>query len=174
MIRVLGAILLANTLSLCGCAGQDRPGSPSATGLVLTVSQINANREAYVGTVVGVRGQIVLEELQSAGAGPCNVATGVGCNPVALTRLHLVDPGSPNTATNRVDLYRQTSAGTYEPAGCKILGVGSYDCGAYPPGTVMVVEGTFTKYAEPIQQVTYPDGRVVVIRTQDIYFLTVR
>jgi hypothetical protein len=168
------AMILTVAFSVWGCAaGANVPGSPSGIQAVVTVSEVNANRESFVGKPIGVRGRIVVEELQSAGAGPCNVATGVGCNPVALTRLHLVDPDSANTETNRLDLYRQTSSG-YEPVSCRILGVGSYDCGAYVPGSLMVVDGTFTKYAEPVQQVIQPDGRAVVIRSQDIYFLAVR
>src|SRR5262249_29987176 len=110
---------------------------------------------------------------RSADAGPCNVATGSGCNPVAQVRLHLVDLDNPQSATGRIDLYRRTPDGAYLPADCKILGPGSYDCGSYKPGSAMVVVGTFTKYPEPIQQVIYPDGRAVVVKSQDIYFLAI-
>jgi hypothetical protein len=172
MIKLVGAIVLADMLGLSGCAAVDSPGSPFMQD-ALTVSQLNASRDTFVGQVVGVRGKLAVEERLSADAGPCNVATGTGCNPVAQALLHLVDPDSPQSAAGRLDLYRQMPDGAYVPADCKILGPGSYDCGSLTPGSVLVVVGTFTKYPEPIQQVIYPDGRAVVVHSRDIYFLTV-
>ncbi len=167
--KMIALLLFISCAGAAACAMADNAPGEAAS---VTVAQVSANRDAYVGKTISIRGRIVLEELLSAGAGPCTPATGVGCNPVALTRLHVVDPDALDQSAARIDLYRRTSTG-FEPYACTILGPGSYDCGAYKPGTVTVVDGLFTKYAQPVQQVIQPDGTTTVIRSEDVYILVV-
>jgi hypothetical protein len=60
-----------------------------------------------------------------------------------------------------------------EPAECTIRRSGAYDCGRYTPGSIMIVAGTLVKYREAVQQVIYPDGKVVVLQSRDRYVLVV-
>ena len=169
MITVLASCAAIALGLLAGRSDQDRNTQPPP---LTSVTQVSARRDAFAGQRLRVRGRIVTEELMSAGAGPCNRVTGEGCNPVAMVRLHLADPDHPASG-DRVDLYRASASGRDEPITCRILEAGSYDCAPYTAGSVVVLEGIFKRYPEPVQQVIHPDGRADVIRTRDIFFLVV-
>ncbi len=170
VIRALSAISLAGAIGIFGCNGVASP-DRVIEGAILAVHDVNANSESFVGKPIRVRGRIVVDEAKSAR--PCHVVTGEGCNQATRATLYLVDPQDLDATTNRLNLYRRTSQGTYVPVECGILKEGTYDCGSYTPGSIMVVDGTFAKQAEPAQQVIYPDGSVAVLQYRDVYFLVI-
>ena len=137
---------------------------------VLTVAEVNGNREGLLGQSLQVRGQVHVQ--QHFSRRPCNPATGDGCDPSTGNVVQLVVPGQPATGRNVLDLYRPNAAGDYEPISCKPSPSGAFDCGAgLTPGTVTVLTGELRKRRIVTGKVVNADGTSRDTEYRDTYFL---
>lgn len=142
---------------------------------VLSVLEVNSNKDAYVGKRLSVRGKIYVQHNYSLM--PCS-AEDVQCNPeIGDPTLHLTTPNNSSTQLTEGDiiaLYRSDSAGGYVPATCKNINQNTVDCGKFQQNSVVVVEGIFTKDKIPYQQVGDSAGNIKTLKYKDIYFLAVK
>lgn len=112
---------------------------------VLSVSQINANKEAYTGKRIAVEGKVFFKHYEFAG--PCTMEE--GCPPDAPLTISLVDrnysmPPYPGEG-DILDLYKNSSSG-YVPVSCKPISETVYDCGRqYTKDSIVIIEGVFVK-----------------------------
>ncbi len=134
------------------------------------IKAINADRPAYAGQTIEVRGRIHVEEYRSLE--PCATAD-PRCGWPSATTLHVVVPGEARTDSNSLDLYEVSPGGQYRPAGCRVLSNTKFDCGPLTKDAVMTVRGLFVKERKPIQTAGPSGGPPQVLRYQDIYFLVV-
>jgi hypothetical protein len=168
-------LTLTSLVWLVACGASDAvsigPVAASQTD-VLTVAEVNANREAVLGRTLRVRGQVHVE--QHFSRRPCNEATGEGCDPSMGNVVQLVTPGQPVGADNVIDLYRSKPGGEYEPIPCTRSPGGAFDCGGLAIGTVTVVEGELRKQRIVTGRIIHPDGTSTPTEFRDAYFLVVR
>lgn len=148
----------------CG-AGLSHPSELSDS-----IKEIIANRDAFVGQSIEVRGRIHVEEYRSLE--PC-VGTDPRCGWPIATTLHLVVPGETRNSSNSLDLYELSPGGQYRPASCRVVSSTVFDCGAFTKDAVATLQGTFVKDRQPIQTVGPSGGPPQVLQYKDIYFLVV-
>ena len=142
---------------------------------VLSIQEVNSNKDAYVGKQISVRGKIYVRHNYSLM--PCNANDPETCNPeIGDPTLHLVNPDSSSITPSGgqiLDLYRSGSGGKYEPVTCKTVNQNTVDCGKYQQNEVTVIEGIFTRDKIPYQQVGDSAGNIKTLKYQDIYFLVI-
>jgi hypothetical protein len=140
---------------------------------MLTVSQLNANRERYVGTTVSVEGRVYV--LTISGLRPCPASQPCPKYDDAMLALAVTDSSSVIVREDQlIRLYRRPSAGAAaEPVHCRIVdeNVPTFDCGAFRPGSVSTATGVFTRAQQAVQTVVSPNGQPTVLKYQDIYYV---
>jgi len=165
--------LLAAVVGAMWCCSS--PSLQPASTDMLSVSQLNSNKDQYVGATVSVEGRIHV--LTVSGLKPC--PAGQPCPKYDDALLTLADSGTsafivPEDKLLR--LYRRPSAGTAaEPIHCRIVdeNVPAFDCGAFTADRVSTVSGVFTRAQEAVQTVVGPDGQPKVLKYQDTYYLLI-
>src|SRR3989344_27629 len=124
---------------------------------VLSIQEVNSNKDAYVGKQISVRGKIYVRHNYSLM--PCNANDPETCNPeIGDPTLHLVNPDSSSITPSGgqiLDLYRSVSGGKYQQ------------------NEVTVIEGIFTRDKIPYQQVGDSAGNIKTLKYQEIYFLVI-
>jgi len=166
--RLLAAVISAT----CCCSSTSL--QPAGTHM-LSVSQLNSNREQYVGAAISVEGRIHV--LTVSGLKPCPAGQPCPKYDDALLTLSDIDISAVVVPEDKlVRLYRRPSpAMPAEPIHCRIVdeNVPTFDCGAFAAGSVSTVNGVFTRAQEPVQTVVGPDGQPTVLKYQDTYYLLI-
>jgi hypothetical protein len=147
--RSLVVIVLAGCV---GCSSEIHPPTQPTLLSRVTIAQVNANRDAYVGQRIEVEGRIDVE-------------------PVTAT-LNLVVPGEARTLLNSLALYEIAPEGNYVPARCRSVTDATYDCGSLAKDAVTALQGSFVKIQQPHDTRLGPGpGQLYLV--QDVYFLLV-
>ena len=156
-----------------GCVGQNG-GSPAAPGPaqrpLVTVDELVAAPEPYVGQRLRVRGQVHV--LENHSRRPCTAADARDCGPEVLSvDLQLVTPGRPAGSAATLPLFRAAGNGKYEAVPCARGEAGGYVCGALVHGAVVTVEATLIKRVVTTGSVVEADGTVIPLQQAPAFLL---
>jgi hypothetical protein len=159
-------------LGLLGSSCSIATTQPTTTEVV-SVSQLNGNKSAYLGKRISVQGTVYVLTLSRLLA--CRA--GEPCPQYDDALLALVDSPPPAvTADQLVRLYRRSAVTRLpEQIHCKILreDTPTFDCGAFVRGTITTINGVFTSEQVPDQVVGDSTGRIEVVRYREVYYLLI-
>lgn len=158
--------LLAYACSLQGT-------QPTKADLV-SVRALNDARSTYAGKNVAVEGTVYVLTLSNLLTCPANQP----CPKYHDALLTLADAGSGQSSSpdQLVRLYRRSPAtGAPEQVHCGILSESppTFDCRGFVNGTVVTIEGTFTRDRVPDQVIGDSTGRSEVVSYRDVYYLLI-
>lgn len=140
---------------------------------LLSIHQLNEATSSYVDKTIAVEGKVYVLTLSNL----LTCQTEQPCPRYADALLTLSDTRSGQISPDQlVRLYRRSSAtGVPEQIHCKILdqNVPTFDCGGFVNGTVVTIEGTFTRDRVPDQVIGDSTGRSEVVSYRDVYYLLV-
>ena len=140
----------------------------------LTVSTLNANKDAYVGKKIAVEGEVYV--LTLSGLHACDAAQPCPKYDDALLTLVDLQRDPVPRQEQMIRLYRRSAATDRpEQIHCKIVdeNAPTFDCGRFVRSAVTTVEGVFTKDRVPDQVVGDSRGNIQVLKYRDAYFMVI-
>ncbi|SRR5216684_4510377 len=127
----------------------------------LTVSDVNDNRQRYVGQQITLRGKVVVTPALSQVQCP---PPGTPCDRIVSIAVSLVDEGSRTQVDSGLPIYHNS-----QPYPCTHSSERNFRCGNFVNGSITTVTGFFVKSRVPSQSV---DNKV--IKWRDFYYLEVK
>ncbi len=168
---VSAPVTLAIAVLAYACSAQ---GIQPTKADVLSVHALNDAKGSYVAKNIAVEGKVYVLTLSNL----LTCQAEQPCPRYSDALLTLADAGSGQVSSPEqlVRLYRRSPVtGVPEQIHCKIVDQNTprFDCGAFVNGTVVTIDGTFTRDRVPDQVVGDSTGRIEVVSYRDVYYLLV-
>ena len=159
-------------LAFLACACSVQGNQPTRADL-LSIPALNDAKSTYVDKQIAVEGKVYVLTLSNL----LTCQADQPCPKYHDALLTLADARSAQVSPEQlVRLYRRSPAtGVPEQIHCKILSENppTFDCGGFANGTVVTIEGMFTRERVPDQVVGDSTGRSEVVSYRDVYYLLV-
>jgi len=162
---------IAVSLALLACACSVQGNQPTRADL-LSIPALNDAKNTYVDKQIAVEGKVYVLTLSNL----LTCQAEQPCPKYHDALLTLADARSAQVSSEQlVRLYRRSPTGAPEQIHCRILTENppTFDCGGFVNGTVVTIEGMFTRERVPDQVVGDSTGRSEVVSYRDVYYLLV-